>query len=1097
MISFRKKAFIKIPLQIALTAPFLVIITLAVWTTGHLSFQNGRQAIQDLSHQLQDEISSRIARHVATLLETPQHINEINADILQKGMIDVETPRVLEHYFWKQVQNISSITSIYFGNTQGELVDAGREGANGELYVMSTEGATDGGLKKYATDRFGNRTELLATIPGFDARTRPWYTAAVEKRDAVWSDIYLLSTGQGMAVAASRPVYDHQRNFLGVVSVDLFISHIDNFLQRLKIGKTGVGFIMDRSGFLVASSIGENPFTEPVQGEPKRCRRIIESASILIQHAANALEKRFGGYHAITETDHFDYYIDGQRYFLKITPLNSKYGPDWLSVVVLSEADFMGRINAGNRMTTFLIMAALSIAVLVGMIVSRRVSRPIAGLNASTKKLADGNWKQSIAESCWISEPGELMDSFNRMAARLRETIESLSTEITERKTAEKALTESKERLDLVLEGAGLGTWDWNVQTGDVVFNDRWAEILGYALSDIEPKVRTWEKLLHPEDSPAVTSALGDHLAGRTPVYSTEHRMLTNSGEWKWILDIGKVFLRDGEGAPVRAAGVHMDISDKKSFELMVRAERDMAEAWSRAGTFQQRLTVGLEAAIRVSSMDSGGFYLIDENDGSLTLVVQQGLSDTFVEKSRFFSSDSSNAQLVRNGTPIFSIYREFAPQERDLIAREGLKSVSVIPIIFEGRAVACLNLASHTIDHIDDNSRIALEAIASYLGSFVVQEMLEERNRQNRNDLETLFNTIQDMLFVLDLSGNIVAVNSSVGKSLGYDAEELTGRHVLYLHPEDHRQEATNVITKMIAKETEFCNIPLVSKTGRLIPVETKVVPGHWKGRDVIYGISRDVSERLRIEQQEQQIVKAESLNRMAAAIAHNFNNMLAVVMGNLELVLSDLPKEKEAFRFVSEAYRASERSLNITRSMLTYLGQKNVKHGLFNLTEACQKILPQFRNRMKDGIALEVDLVKPGPYINGNASQVQTAVLNLLDNAFESLGNGHGFIRLASEITPSSHVHSTHRFPVDRQPVEGVSYACIEVTDNGCGISETNIEKIFDPFFSTKFTGRGLGLSMALGIAREHGGFIALENVPGRGTVFRMYLPTSGKTE
>jgi len=147
----------------------------------------------------------------------------------------------MERYFWEQIQKYSSVTSIYFGNTAGGLADAGREGANNELYVMSTERAQSGDLKKYTTNSEGNRTELLATIPGFDARTRPWYSAAVNKGEATWSEIYVLSTGQDMAVAASRPVYDNQRNLLGVVSVDLFLSHLNNFLQSLKVGKTGSG----------------------------------------------------------------------------------------------------------------------------------------------------------------------------------------------------------------------------------------------------------------------------------------------------------------------------------------------------------------------------------------------------------------------------------------------------------------------------------------------------------------------------------------------------------------------------------------------------------------------------------------------------------------------------------------------------------------------------------------------------------------------------------------------------------------------------------------------------------------------------------------
>ncbi|MBN2415061.1 transporter substrate-binding domain-containing protein [bacterium] len=144
--------------------------------------------------------------------------------------------------------------------------------------------------------------------------------------------------------------------------------------------------------------------------------------------------------------------------------------------------------------------------------------------------------------------------------------------DITEQQNAEKALAESEERLDLALRGADLGLWDWNIPTGSVVFNERWAEMLGYSLDEIDPHVSSWEKLIHPEDSARVQEELGEHLAGKTPIYETEHRMRKKSGEWCWILDKGKVLERDAGGNPVRAVGTHMDITERKTAETKIRA---------------------------------------------------------------------------------------------------------------------------------------------------------------------------------------------------------------------------------------------------------------------------------------------------------------------------------------------------------------------------------------------------------------------------------------------------------------------------------------------------------------------------------------------
>ncbi len=143
--------------------------------------------------------------------------------------------------------------------------------------------------------------------------------------------------------------------------------------------------------------------------------------------------------------------------------------------------------------------------------------------------------------------------------------------DITERKRVEEALRKSKQRLELALRGADLGLWDWNVHTGEVIFNQRWAEMLGYSLEEIEPHVRTWKKLVHPDDMPGVMEVLNANLEGKAPFYENEHRLLTKSGEWKWILDRGKVIEWDKDGKPLRAAGTHLDITERKRAEKEIR----------------------------------------------------------------------------------------------------------------------------------------------------------------------------------------------------------------------------------------------------------------------------------------------------------------------------------------------------------------------------------------------------------------------------------------------------------------------------------------------------------------------------------------------
>lgn len=165
-----------------------------------------------------------------------------------------------------------------------------------------------------------------------------------------------------------------------------------------------------------------------------------------------------------------------------------------------------------------------------------------------------------------IATDSEMQALFMEVADDISFALSKIEMEETREKT-EKILFELEERYEMAIKGAGLGVWDWDIPTGKVIFNERWAEMLGYDIQEIAPDFISWANLVHPDDLPYAKKVLNDHIEGKTDFYKTEHRMKSKSGEWVWILDCGKVFKRDEDGKPLRAIGIHLDINDLKKTE--------------------------------------------------------------------------------------------------------------------------------------------------------------------------------------------------------------------------------------------------------------------------------------------------------------------------------------------------------------------------------------------------------------------------------------------------------------------------------------------------------------------------------------------------
>lgn len=411
---------------------------------------------------------------------------------------------------------------------------------------------------------------------------------------------------------------------------------------------------------------------------------------------------------------------------------------------------------------------------------------------------------------------------------------------------------------------------------------------------------------------------------------------------------------------------------------------------------------------------------------------------------------------------------------------------------------------------HIDVNSTVLRDANGNPESILYVERDISERKRaqealtQSNQKLAAIISASPDGIGMTSLAGEMELASDKLAEIFGYAIEqrdELLGQAAFnFVDPSGHKQLSEN-IRKLIAGETnhtitEYLAVKRDHSQFYIDVNSTVLLDAGGKPAGILF-IARDITERRQaqadkenLEAQNRQLQKAESLGRMAAAIAHHFNNQLSAVIGNLDLALTAVSRGENPRETISAAIRASNRAAQMSKQMLTYLGQSFDTKEPLDLSDACRQSLPLLQAMMSENVILKTDLASSGPVIMANINQMQQVMTNLITNAWEAIGGSPGAIFLNIKTVPAVNIPSTHRFPLDWQPRDP-AYACLDVTDTGCGIEETDIEKIFDPFFSSKFTGRGMGLAVVLGIVRAHGGAITVESTPGKGSSFRVFLP------
>ncbi|WP_442923319.1 adenylate/guanylate cyclase domain-containing protein [Microcoleus sp. A2-D3] len=423
--------FRKIPLQILLIIPFVVQTVGAVTIVGYLSYRNGQKAVNDVATQLRNQTSDHIKQNLTYLVAIPFQSFENYDTALSQNRIDLNNGRDVEKFLWGQLPAFPLVAAAAFVTPNQEFF-AGERQDDGTIVIRASEVENNHTLTTYTSSPEGERREITnAGKSNFDPRKRPYYKIPVQQKQAVWAKLYPHITGKYLYIAAGKPIYTKTGEFQGVWMTSLNMVMFGDFLSKLKIGKTGQSFILERSGEMIATSTGEKPFQyypdKVVQLPEQRIERlnVINSSNALTQKASQALLEQFRDFQNIQASHQLKFTVEGKNYFAQVDPFQDSKGIDWLVVVTIPEADFMDQINANTQTTILLCLATLILAILLGILTARWIIRPVERITTAAEAIAQGNLNQQVEVSS-IVELGKLANVFNGMTRQLKDSLDTI-----------------------------------------------------------------------------------------------------------------------------------------------------------------------------------------------------------------------------------------------------------------------------------------------------------------------------------------------------------------------------------------------------------------------------------------------------------------------------------------------------------------------------------------------------------------------------------------------------------------------------------------------------------------------------------------------
>ena len=631
------------------------------------------------------------------------------------------------------------------------------------------------------------------------------------------------------------------------------------------------------------------------------------------------------------------------------------------------------------------------------------------------------------------------------------------------RKTAK--LSEQGNLMKSIINGTTDAVFIKDTMGRYVVVNDEVVRLFGKPRAEIIGRDDT--HFFSPEDARLLRSNDREVMVGDGVVTNEEH---ITTGDQSRVYLATKGPLHDEQGAVSGLFGISRDITPFKRAELETRRYSQLLKR-----TGEIALVGGWELDLATMKLFwSELVYQIHEIDPGTEISVEAAIG-YYAPEARPVIEDAVKS-LMESGTPFDLELPMISARHNPLWVRA------------QGEA---------------EYSEGKITKIFGSLQNITERKQMEEQLRQSNEQLRFVLEGSQLGFWDWNMESGEVARNERWAEMLGYTLREVqltVSQWTTLMHPEDQDRAWKSINDHLEGREPlHEVEYRMLAKDGQYkwILDRARVVKRGADGKPVrMSGTHTDVTERRRMEEEKQSLdqqmqhaQRLESLGVLSGGIAHDFNNILAIIIGHCALAKMGPQRAEESIR---EIESAAERAAELCRQMLAYAGKSQFVRTTVNFRDLVDDMIRMLRPTISQKVELSIDLSAEIPLISGDASQLRQIAMNLFINASEAIGPGQGRIRVS--LAQVEFVEGEPSKDYLGRIIPPGSYACLEVSDNGCGMDEESMRRIFEPFYTTKFTGRGLGMSAVLGIITSHLGALQLSSELGRGTSFKVYLPVRG---